>query len=82
MSKGNNHKQIAERPATIGARLFALLQSILEDGTAIPAMYHPIVESLVKNYLKKADDSQLREVIVKLRDELIPWILDEHKNPE
>lgn len=73
---------VVEAPATIGERLFSLLQTILEDGTAIPAMYHPIIESLVKNYLKKASEKQLREVIEKLRNELIPWILDEHTNQE
>ena len=60
----------------IASRIYALLQSILEDGTMIPKMYHPIIDNLIKSYLKRANEAQLKKVIEKLRDELIPWVLD------
>ena len=60
----------------IAERIYSLLQTLLEDGTMIPKMYHPIIENLIKSYLKKANDAQLKKVIEKLRDELIPWVLN------
>lgn len=60
----------------IADRLFKLLSAILADGSTVPAMYHPVILNMVKPYLKKTDDSQLRAMIEKLRDEIIPWILD------
>jgi len=64
----------------IANRLFQLLSSILADGATIPAMYHPIILNLVKPYLKKTSDSDLSEMILKLKDEIIPWILYGDKN--
>jgi len=66
----------------IADRLFRLLKSILEDGTVIPQMYHSIILNLVKPYLKKASDSELKEMILKLRDEIIPWVIYGDKNQE
>lgn len=63
--------------ATINARLFALLNSVLKDGTFIPAMYHPVILNLVKPFLRNTSESDLRDQIVKLRDEIIPFILGE-----
>jgi len=67
---------MAQNNEGIASRIYALLQSILEDGTMIPKMYHPVIENLIKSYLKKANDEQLKKVIEKLRDELIPWVLN------
>lgn len=62
---------------TIAARLYALLNSVLEDGTLIPKMYHPVVMNLVKPFLKNTSESDLREQILKLKNEIIPFILGE-----
>ena len=66
---------MAENSHPIAERIYALLGTILEDGTMIPKMYHPIIENLIKTYLKKATEKQLQTVIENLRDKLIPSIL-------
>lgn len=66
--------------STIAARLYALLNSVLEDGTLIPKMYHPVVMNLVKPFLKNTSESDLREQILKLKNEIIPFILGEDGN--
>lgn len=65
------------KPASLNARLFALLDSVLKDGSFIPPMYHPVILNLVKPFLQKTPESDLREQIIKLRDEIIPFILGE-----
>lgn len=62
---------------SIAERLYKLLSTILKDNSVIPAMYHSIILNLVRPYLQKASDSELREMIQKLRDEIIPWILND-----
>lgn len=63
---------------SIANRLYQLLSTILKDNSVIPAMYHSIILNLVRPYLQKASDSELREMVLKLRDEIIPWILGEN----
>lgn len=65
------------KQSTTASRLYALLNSVLEDGTFIPKMYHPVIMNLVKPFLKNTSESDLREQIIKLRDEIIPFILGE-----
>jgi len=62
---------------SIANRLYQLLSTILKDNSVIPAMYHSIILNLVRPYLQKASDSELSEMILKLRDEIIPWILND-----
>ncbi len=62
---------------SIAARLYALLNSVLEDGTFIPKMYHPVIMNLIKPFLKNTTESELRDQIIKLRDEIIPFVLGE-----
>ncbi len=62
---------------SIANRLYQLLSTILKDNSVIPAMYHSIILNLVRPYLQKASDSELREMILKLKDEIIPWILND-----
>lgn len=62
---------------SIANRLYQLLSTILKDNSVIPAMYHSIILNLVRPYLQKASDSDLSEMILKLRDEIIPWILND-----
>lgn len=62
---------------SIANRLYQLLSTILKDNSVIPSMYHSIILNLVRPYLQKANDSELSEMILKLRDEVIPWILND-----
>jgi hypothetical protein len=61
---------------TIQSRLVALLAQMLDE-SKIAAMYHPVINNMVKGYLSRADDSQVREMLLKIRDEIIPWLLGE-----
>ena len=63
--------------SNIANRLYQLLSTILKDSSVIPAMYHGVILNLVRPYLQKASESELSEMILKLRDEIIPWILGE-----
>lgn len=63
--------------SNIANRLYQLLSTILKDSSVIPAMYHGVILNLVRPYLQKASELELSEMILKLRDEIIPWILGE-----
>ena len=69
MTTNNNDKPIA-------SRLYGLLSGFLEEGTMIPAMYHKVILNFVKPYLQKTSESDLRIQIEKIRDEIIPFLLN------
>jgi hypothetical protein len=60
---------------TIKDRLLALAETLLDDNDTIPAPYRPIVKGLMRNYLKKADPEQIEELVTRLRDQVIPFVL-------
>jgi hypothetical protein len=69
MTTNNNEKPIANR-------LYGLLSGFLEEGTMIPTMYHKVILNFVKPYLQKTPESDIRIQIEKIRDEIIPFLLD------
>lgn len=63
---------------TVNDRLAALFQSLMEDDSLpIPAAFKPVAQKLVMNYLKNADPEQVKQLIIDLRDRLLPWVLGE-----
>lgn len=69
MTTNNNDKPIA-------SRLYGLLSGFLAEGTMIPAMYHKVILNFVKPYLQKTSESDLQTQIEKIRDEIIPFLLN------
>jgi hypothetical protein len=69
-------------------RIIALADTLLDDNETIPGPYRPIVKNLMRNYLKKADPEQVEELLIRVRDQVIPFVLtgeipiDKHTNPE
>lgn len=61
---------------TVADRLYGLLVGFLQQGTMIPTMYHGVILNFVKPYLLKTSESELKEQIEKIRDEIIPFLLD------
>lgn len=59
----------------IASRLFGLLNGFLAESDLIPGMYRPIILNFVKPYLQKTSESELREQIEKIRDQIIPFLL-------
>lgn len=66
--------------STIANRLYQLLSTILKDGSVIPAMYHPIILNLIRPYLQKASESDLQDMILRLQNDIIPWVLNGDKD--
>lgn len=62
---------------TIAEKLYSLLKIVLDSSEMVPALYHSTILNLVKPYLRKADDSELRTVIQYVRDDVIPFLLGE-----
>ena len=62
--------------STIANRLYQLLSTILKSGSVIPEMYHQIILNLVRPYLQKASESELSDMILRLQNEIIPWVLN------
>lgn len=60
---------------TIASRLYGLLDGFLKQSELVPSMYHKVILNFVKPYLQKTSDSDLREQIEKIRDEIIPFLL-------
>jgi len=54
----------------------------MNESDAIPKTFKPVARNLVEGYLKKADPEQIREIITRVRDEVIPWILAEEPQPQ
>lgn len=57
------------------ARIKSLFNSIMEESDQIPAAFRPVAKNLVNNFLKRTQPSQVRAIIERVRDEIIPWIL-------
>jgi hypothetical protein len=68
---------IATTQAPIIKRLRALFESLMNESEIIPKAFKPVVKNLVEGYLNKADPTQVKEIIIRVRDEIIPWILRE-----
>ena len=66
----------ATRQITIIDKLESLFNEILKDSDFIPAMLRPTVTNLVKGYLAKADPTQVREIIKRIDEEILPWLLE------
>ena len=66
--------------SNIANRLYQLLSTILKDGSVIPAMYHPIILNLIRPYLQKASESDLQDMILRLQNDIIPWVLNGDKD--
>ncbi len=56
-------------------KIIRLMEVLLSD-SHFPAMYKPVINSLITGALAKTDDATIRQYVIKLRDELIPWILE------
>jgi len=60
---------------TLKERIIALADTLLDDNDTIPGPYRPIVKNLMRNYLKKADPEQVEELLIRVRDQVIPFVL-------
>lgn len=60
---------------TIKEKIKFLLDKLLTE-SKIPSAYTPVIKSLVTNYLKSANDDDLKNYLSQLNTELIPWLLE------
>ena len=58
----------------VKTRILSLVDVLLEDSTLIPGAYHGVISNLIKAQLKKTNDAQLLDIILKLENEIIPFI--------
>ncbi len=69
---------------TVKYRLTLLIQTVLDESRFDPTIKR-IVSKMIINFLEKAIESELKEKIENLRDEVIPFILTgeekEHAEP-
>ncbi len=63
-------------PTSIRARLSALFEALLQD-SRIGKAFQPVILNLGRSFISSATDQELREGIVKVRDEIIPFLLEE-----
>jgi hypothetical protein len=68
-----NEKEILDR-------IYKLFKTFLNDNTLVPKKFHPVVDNLVREYLRKADPAGVRSAVEKMRDEIIPWLLSENED--
>jgi len=69
------------QPATIKARLSALLEAVISK-TKLNPLFLPTIKNLANNFLKDASEDDLRNGIIELREKYIPWILGEVSNED
>jgi hypothetical protein len=63
---------------TVNQRLLSVFQAMMSDpDIKIPKAFIPVAKNLVENFLKNADEENLRKIITDLRDNLLPWVLGE-----
>jgi len=65
----------AVKITTIKDRLLALAETLLDDNDTIPAVYRPIVKTLMRNYLTKANPEQVEELLIRVQKQVIPFVL-------
>jgi hypothetical protein len=58
-------------------RLESLFNVMVKDSDFIPKMLRPTINNLVAGYLQKATPSDVRKIIVQIRDDVIPYLLEE-----
>lgn len=61
---------------TIVQKLKHLFKEMMKDSGFIPPMLRPTVENLVNGYLEKADPHQVKEIIKRIDEEILPWLLE------
>ena len=64
----------------IRKRLRALFESLMSESDIIPAAFKPVARKMIEGYLEKSDPEQVRSIIIRIRDEIIPWILQDDPN--
>jgi hypothetical protein len=57
-------------------RLRSILSTLLSS-SRIPAIYAPIIKGLIENFLKDVSENELRDYVMQIRSEFIPWLLGE-----
>jgi hypothetical protein len=58
----------------VKTRILSLVDVLLEDSSLIPKVYQGVISNLIKGQLKKTNDAQLMDVLLKLENEIIPFI--------
>ena len=61
-------------------RLLSLFDQLMTDTDIIPAAFKKVANNLVRSYLEKADPASLRGVVENIRDQVIPWLLNDDPN--
>lgn len=59
---------------TIKARLIALLEVLIKQSKLNP-LFLPTIKTLAFNFLRDADEAELRKGIIEVKEKFIPWIL-------
>lgn len=52
-----------------------LMDTMLTD-SKIPPVYHGVIRNLVNNYLKNANEAELRTLLTQLKDVILPWVIN------
>lgn len=66
---------------SIKEKIKSIIDTLLGN-SRIPAMYRPIIKGMIENYLNDTKEEELREYIIQLRAEFIPWLLGEENAKE
>lgn len=61
-------------------RVSALILALLETSNINPG-FRPIIAKFSSQFLSSVDDAGLVDGIKKVRDEIIPFLIDDHENP-
>lgn len=60
---------------TFKTKLAGLINEILKE-SKLPGAYQPVITAMVGNWLKTADEAEVRDILVKMKDQVIPWLLE------
>ena len=71
---------VTTQQTTIVDRLGALFNAMVKDSDFIPPMLRPTVNNLVRGYLDKATPADLKKIVTQIRDEVIPYLLEDEDN--
>jgi hypothetical protein len=73
------NSNVTTAEGTILKRMRALFESLMDESELIPKSFKPVARNLVEGYLRKADPETVRAIVIRIRDEIIPWILHEEE---
>ncbi len=66
-----------DKPQSIKERLYLVVKQMMKETSVLPPALTPVIDNLIKGYMSKASDTDIKNIVIQLRDVFIPWLLSD-----